>query len=230
MDHLTHYCFPVQRMPRPRRRWTSGTTLRGSKGRLRLPPEAARTAGPPRTRTGRMNQSREAHHSAWPIHSPRGGRGLPNYADWPLIVLVDALQACAWLASLLDCAGRVSPSVSTAQLLGNAVARSRWLRVGGRRSWAWLPGCEGCPEVIACLCGTSDTSSVLDEDLIFLHNRTRRLRPRRAAYRPPGTTEWNRRPGPAGLEMVGRSAPPAGDCVGHCCSCGDGGCGGGETR
>jgi hypothetical protein len=37
---------------------------------LRLPPQAARTFGPPRTRACRMDQSREAHLAARPLHSP----------------------------------------------------------------------------------------------------------------------------------------------------------------
>jgi len=65
--------------------WSSGTaahrarrshsvTLGGNQGRLGPPPEAARSAGPPRSRPGRMDQSREAHRSARPLHSPEGGR------------------------------------------------------------------------------------------------------------------------------------------------------------
>ena len=31
-----------------------------------------------------MNQSREAHHSAWPLHSPEGGQSAAVFAaDWP---------------------------------------------------------------------------------------------------------------------------------------------------
>ena len=50
----------------------SAGLVSGNEGRLRLPPKAARTAGPPRTRTGPMHQSREAHRSARPHHSPEG--------------------------------------------------------------------------------------------------------------------------------------------------------------
>jgi hypothetical protein len=48
------------------------TTLHGNQGRLRLPPSAARTEGPPRIADAPIDQSREAHHPAWPLHSPLG--------------------------------------------------------------------------------------------------------------------------------------------------------------
>ena len=47
----------------------------GNQVRLRLAPKAVRTAGPPRTPDRPMHQSREAHHSAWPLHSPEGAGG-----------------------------------------------------------------------------------------------------------------------------------------------------------
>jgi hypothetical protein len=43
------------------------------------PPQAARATGPP----SRMDQSREAHLAAWPLHSPEGAmhaKLLPNRA------------------------------------------------------------------------------------------------------------------------------------------------------
>jgi hypothetical protein len=49
------------------------TTLGGHQGRLGSPPQAARTYGPPRSRPRCMDQSREAHHPARPLHSPEGG-------------------------------------------------------------------------------------------------------------------------------------------------------------
>jgi hypothetical protein len=52
--------------------WSCGTTLRGNQGRLGVPPQAARTEGPPQTRPRRMDQSREAHHPARPHQSPEG--------------------------------------------------------------------------------------------------------------------------------------------------------------
>jgi hypothetical protein len=51
---------------------TTGTTMRGNQGRLRLPPQAVRTEGPPKGADAPMNQSREAHHTARPLHSPEG--------------------------------------------------------------------------------------------------------------------------------------------------------------
>jgi hypothetical protein len=49
-----------------------GTTVSSNQGRLRWPPEAARTAGPPKGAATPMHQSREAHHPARPLHSPEG--------------------------------------------------------------------------------------------------------------------------------------------------------------
>jgi hypothetical protein len=49
-----------------------------------MPPQAARTAGPPEGADAPMNQSREAHHSARPLHSPEGGQSAAQpAADWP---------------------------------------------------------------------------------------------------------------------------------------------------
>src|SRR4029453_18796119 len=45
-------------------------------GRAGLPPEAARTEGPPEGAASPVNQSREAHHPARPLHSPRGGHAF----------------------------------------------------------------------------------------------------------------------------------------------------------
>jgi hypothetical protein len=53
--------------------WSCSATLRGNQARLRLPPKAARTKGPPRTRPRRMDQSREAPHSAEGGHQLRTG-------------------------------------------------------------------------------------------------------------------------------------------------------------
>jgi hypothetical protein len=51
---------------------------------LRLPPQAARTEGPPKGADAPLNQSREAHHPAWPLHSPRGGHEPHAVAAEPL--------------------------------------------------------------------------------------------------------------------------------------------------
>jgi hypothetical protein len=58
----------------------SRITLSGNQGRLRWPPQAARTAGPPEGAAAPMNQSREAHRSAWPLHSPEGGWSAAGFA------------------------------------------------------------------------------------------------------------------------------------------------------
>jgi hypothetical protein len=41
-------------------------------GRSLMPPKAARAVGPPEGAAAPMNQSRQAHHSAQPLHVPRG--------------------------------------------------------------------------------------------------------------------------------------------------------------
>jgi hypothetical protein len=48
----------------------SDLTLRGHQGRLRLPPQAARTGRSAKNADAPLNQSREAHRSARPLHSP----------------------------------------------------------------------------------------------------------------------------------------------------------------
>jgi hypothetical protein len=48
------------------------TTVRGNQVRLRLPPKAALAEGQPKGAAAPMNQSREAHHPARPLHSPEG--------------------------------------------------------------------------------------------------------------------------------------------------------------
>jgi hypothetical protein len=53
--------------------WAAGTTLSGNHVRLGLPPKAARTVGPLEGVDAPMNQSREAHLAARPLHSPEGG-------------------------------------------------------------------------------------------------------------------------------------------------------------
>ena len=53
---------------------SDGITLRGNQARLRLPPQAAPAGGRPEGADAPMNQSREAHHTARPHHSPEGGQ------------------------------------------------------------------------------------------------------------------------------------------------------------
>jgi hypothetical protein len=65
-----------------------GTTLRGNQGRLGLPPEAARTAGPPEGAVAPMGQSREALLAARPLHSPEGGQELRGGRSQPLLQVV----------------------------------------------------------------------------------------------------------------------------------------------
>jgi hypothetical protein len=46
--------------------------LGGDAGGIYLPPKAAQAEGLPQGADAPMGQSREAHHSARPLHSPRG--------------------------------------------------------------------------------------------------------------------------------------------------------------
>jgi hypothetical protein len=64
----THPCRPrlIQRAV------PCDTALRGNQDRLRLPPKAAPAEGRPKGADAPMNQSREAHLAAWPLHSPHG--------------------------------------------------------------------------------------------------------------------------------------------------------------
>ena len=49
-----------------------------------MPPKAARAVGPPKIAAAPMGQSREAHRSARPHHSPKGGQSPAVFAgDWP---------------------------------------------------------------------------------------------------------------------------------------------------
>jgi hypothetical protein len=53
----------------------------GRQGRLRLPPQAAQAEGLPEGADAPMNQSREAHRSARPLHSPKGGQTSSNTGE-----------------------------------------------------------------------------------------------------------------------------------------------------
>ena len=59
------------------------TTVGSNQVRLRLPPKAARTVGPPNGADAPLNQSREALLAAWPRYSPEGGQTphVPNPMD-----------------------------------------------------------------------------------------------------------------------------------------------------
>ena len=62
---------------------SSNITLRGSK-LAEMPPKAARAEGPLKGAAAPLNQSREAHRSARPLHSPEGGQSAAGFAaDWP---------------------------------------------------------------------------------------------------------------------------------------------------
>ena len=63
--------------------WHPALTLSGNQVRLRLPPKAARTEGPPEGADAPMHQSREARLPAWPLHSPEGAiLGIDVVGAW----------------------------------------------------------------------------------------------------------------------------------------------------
>jgi hypothetical protein len=62
---------------------------------FRLPPKAAPTAGTPSTRPRRMDQSREAHHSARPHHSPEGPKSYGGSGLLLLQVVADYTRLSA---------------------------------------------------------------------------------------------------------------------------------------
>jgi hypothetical protein len=58
--------------------------LRGDAGGIYLPPKAAQAEGLPEGADAPVNQSREAHLAARPLHSPEGGQSAAVFAaDWP---------------------------------------------------------------------------------------------------------------------------------------------------
>jgi hypothetical protein len=59
----------VERLRRP---VPCGTTRTGNQGRLEIAARAAPAEGMPRMRACCMDQLREAHHTARPLHSPEG--------------------------------------------------------------------------------------------------------------------------------------------------------------
>ena len=61
--------------------WACPTTLRGNQGRLEIAAEGGADRRSAKNADRPMNQSREAHRSAWPLHSPEGAmhsQALPN--------------------------------------------------------------------------------------------------------------------------------------------------------
>ena len=75
-------------------------------GQALIAAQAARAEGPPGTRPRRMDQSREAHRSARPLHSPEGGigRGLRG-ASWLLQVVADYTPPSAVQAGITQLTG-----------------------------------------------------------------------------------------------------------------------------
>jgi hypothetical protein len=65
-----------QDMPEDIQHGACRTTASGNHVRLEMPPQAARTVGPPEGADAPLNQSREAHHAARPLHSPEGAYAL----------------------------------------------------------------------------------------------------------------------------------------------------------
>ena len=60
------------------------TTLSSNQGRLILPAAGGADRRSAKIAAAPINQSREAHHSARPHHSPKGGQSAAQTAaDWP---------------------------------------------------------------------------------------------------------------------------------------------------
>jgi hypothetical protein len=58
--------------------------LTGNTVGICMPPQAAQAEGLPEGADAPMNQSREAHLAARPLHSPKGGQSAAGFAaDWP---------------------------------------------------------------------------------------------------------------------------------------------------
>jgi hypothetical protein len=53
-------------------RWSARITVRGYQVGLEMPPKAAQAEGLPEGADAPLNQSREAHRSTRPYHSPEG--------------------------------------------------------------------------------------------------------------------------------------------------------------
>jgi hypothetical protein len=70
-----------------------------------LPPQAARTEGPPKGADAPMHQSREAHHPARPLHSPEGGHDAAATRVYRLLLIVADYKRLS-VVHVADCAGR----------------------------------------------------------------------------------------------------------------------------
>ena len=65
-------------------RWSARITVRGYQVGLEMPPKAAQAECLPEGADAPLNQSREAHLAARPLHSPEGGQSAAGFAaDWP---------------------------------------------------------------------------------------------------------------------------------------------------
>jgi len=70
-----------------------------------MPLQAVRAEGTPKIADAPMDQSREAHHSARPLHSPKGGQSAAKpAADWPPLGEMTCTNAGK--------RGRVGPAIS----------------------------------------------------------------------------------------------------------------------
>ena len=54
--------------------WTRRITLGSNQGRLEIAAEGGADHRSAKNAATPMNQPREAHHAAWPLHSPEGGQ------------------------------------------------------------------------------------------------------------------------------------------------------------
>jgi hypothetical protein len=78
-------------------------TPSGNRVSLRLPPQAARTAGPHKGADAPANQSREAHHSAPSHHSPRGASlRMQRRPTRPQVATAESTEICSVCLIALD--------------------------------------------------------------------------------------------------------------------------------
>ena len=93
-----------------------GTTLHGNHGRLRLPPKAARAKGPPKARTRRSINSREAHRDCQPSKQSKEQKHL----SWAFAAPLAGLEpATCWLEGVSAPSG-VAGLVRFSQAFGEA--------------------------------------------------------------------------------------------------------------
>jgi hypothetical protein len=128
-------------------RCSCGTTPRGNQSQAQTAAEGGAGRRSAKNAARPLNQSREAHLAAWPLHSPEGGQSAAVFAaDWP--------HEGDWPAPMRASGdGWGTPLARVGISVGVRVGISVGISVGGRRpdegrvSWArrWAgQGCGAC--------------------------------------------------------------------------------------